>query len=291
MVNSSDYSNCRDTALEFLFFSYFKITPDEAVDFCQALNSAIEVAYSDATNQGAFNVQMQKLKEEFEKEKKSLYNCIISAKDRAKTDIYSLIKGEKNSLICDQVKFNEWHDKLCDTIVGLLTTKKEQGTKENGDITKRFTYGNAQKFINMTLKYLYVMAGSLARSNRIDDEVQWCNSVLDKARFFHIPIDDLILRAIGKNTRRMKKRSDTVKYMLEKRIIPKKHGYFEKSHLSCDYYVDGSQRWSNMNQEDYSCFKEEELFEEAKEKGKSRTVLEWENKAWIEQSILSRKKH
>lgn len=66
----------------------------------------------------------------------------------------------------DQDFFDNWHKKLCDAIIEMY--------EENG-IT--FTYGQAQKWINMTLKYLYVLEPSL-----VEPLFKYC----------HVPLDNYV---------------------------------------------------------------------------------------------------
>ena len=66
----------------------------------------------------------------------------------------------------DQKFFDDWHKKLCDAII--------EKYEMNG-IT--FTYGQAQKWINMTLKYLYVLD-----SQKIEKLFKYC----------HVPLDNYV---------------------------------------------------------------------------------------------------
>lgn len=67
----------------------------------------------------------------------------------------------------DQVSYDRWHKDICGEIVEYFSTL---------DII--FTYGHAQKWVNMTMKYLYIL-----------DEADF-SDVFD---FFHVPIDSIII--------------------------------------------------------------------------------------------------
>jgi hypothetical protein len=69
-----------------------------------------------------------------------------------------------------QVDFDNWHRQLCDKII--------QSYKL--ELTFYFSFGQAQKWINMTLKYLFALG-----EERI-------NGICINYEFFHVPIDNII---------------------------------------------------------------------------------------------------
>ena len=75
--------------------------------------------------------------------------------------------------ITSQEKFDSWHCKVCKNIKLLYN---EKGIE--------FTYGQAQKWVNMTIKYLYIL-----NDHTFDN-------VFD---FLHIPVDNYILDIANKN--------------------------------------------------------------------------------------------
>ena len=69
-----------------------------------------------------------------------------------------------------QAEFDEWHQLACDQIIGAF-----------GDIGyHRFTVGHAQKWLNMTLKYIFVLG----------DRVRGYDHVF---AFCHVPFDSFII--------------------------------------------------------------------------------------------------
>lgn len=97
----------------------------------------------------------------------------IADKETIKKNVFDLIKNEYEKIflsVIDGKSFDKWHRALCSEIKCIF------GDKYN------ITYGQAQKWINMFLKYMYL----------VDERT---NSV---SPFFHIPIDNVILDGIEK---------------------------------------------------------------------------------------------
>ena len=85
-----------------------------------------------------------------------------------KAAILNLLERDK---LC-QTDFDSWHHRTCDVLIDCY--------RSNGI---RFTYGHAQKWINMTFKYLYML------------EVVPLDSVFP---FLHVPIDNIVLERANK---------------------------------------------------------------------------------------------
>lgn len=86
-------------------------------------------------------------------------------KKTAQTIIDELSKMELSKMDFD--KYNEWHDKLCEQI-----------------IANKYTYGQAQKWVNMAMKYLIVLGDA---------------DVIAKEKLLHIPLDSIIIDIALKN--------------------------------------------------------------------------------------------
>ena len=161
---------------DFLVYSYFGIVPERIYDknsfkklsaddyntYCT--KRAIMVAYRDATNQGAYNALF---KEELADEK--LDEKSEAARKEAAEFLLDEIQG-----LNDVSDFERWHARVCREI-----EKRYGEVKHNGN--SFFTYGNAQKWVNMTMKYLWLL-GLL--DNTVDCEK------------LHIPIDSFIIDTI-----------------------------------------------------------------------------------------------
>lgn len=78
--------------------------------------------------------------------------------------------------LINQDKFDDWHREQCDKLIGLY---KNGGYAENGN--DRFTHGQAQKWINMTLKYVFVFG---------EDRLPGYQQLYG---YCHVPIDNIII--------------------------------------------------------------------------------------------------
>ena len=94
-------------------------------------------------------------------------------KDDCRTRVIELIetKIKKCNSIDTVEKYDEFHDSLCLRIIDCY---------DNQTIAE-ITYGQAQKWVNMTMKYLCVL---------YEGQCDWLNKIYS---FLHIPIDSIIL--------------------------------------------------------------------------------------------------
>ena len=94
-------------------------------------------------------------------------------KNDCRTIVVKLIETEINK--CNSIdtveKYDEFHDSLCSRIIDCY---------DNQTIAE-ITYGQAQKWVNMTMKYLCVL---------YEGQCDWLNKIYS---FLHIPIDSIIL--------------------------------------------------------------------------------------------------
>ena len=90
------------------------------------------------------------------------------------------LKSYFNAPPLNEMKFNEWHKFSCDKIISFFCDYKRRN--ELG-----FTYGCAQKLINLAFKYVYCF--DLIQSQY--------NKYAEYFRFCHITLDNAILRWIG----------------------------------------------------------------------------------------------
>ena len=141
--------------LDFLKFSYFG-----------DLNISIEVAskraYRDMCRTLRFGVLPIDTKDSIISDLKESVNVIF------KKEIPIINEGS----ITSQEKFDSWHCKVCENMKNLYY---EKGIN--------FTYGQAQKWLNMMIKYLYIL----------EVEEYTFDSVFE---YLHIPIDEYILKGV-----------------------------------------------------------------------------------------------
>lgn len=169
---SNEKSDKQNKALrDFFIFTYFKTKECKNINNdCDAYNeynndliqSIIKKAYNDATMMGAYNTLVNK-----ELSDKS-YSAYCEATKLLKKEIYS-VKVNRST----QESFDKWHKKTCGKIIECYD--------EVNSGKSIFTYGNAQKWLNMALKYLWLLG---ALPNDIKEEL------------LHAPIDSYILQKL-----------------------------------------------------------------------------------------------
>lgn len=196
-------------ALDFMMYSYFGVTfSDSEKDI---LYAAARKAYQDATMRSA--LVMKKSFQKGEEEAQATYLKLYKKYENEREAIRYLVRETAIEIILnsefgtDLDKFNIWHKNVCQKLLDKVDNRyyellenycsdlyKEE-TKENGR-QQYFTYGNAQKLVNMYVKNLYVITitASLYRNN--DKASKWFeahNWIIKNAKIFHIPIDSYIL--------------------------------------------------------------------------------------------------
>lgn len=178
MDNNIQFRN----AFNFLLFSYFGITldppktdEDKNIGKDNILSCAVKNAYKDATQQGAYNTKLT------DNEKKK-------ASQKAKQEATEYLKDSINHHILEkdvpfdgQNGFDKWHKKLCNNI------------KEIFSNSLPFTYGNAQKWVNMTLKYLYLIDSICAE---IYPNINYFHSLQNVSAYLHVPVDSYIIEKV-----------------------------------------------------------------------------------------------
>lgn len=85
-------------------------------------------------------------------------------------EIADILRERISGLLASSVSqnsYDHWHKAICDELVEYFST-----------LDIGFTYGHAQKWVNMTMKYLYIL-----------DEANFSN-IFD---FLHVPIDSIVI--------------------------------------------------------------------------------------------------
>ena len=159
--------------MDFLIYSYFKIIPkaiygdSREPDYSTyRIKKAIMKAYEDATNEGAYNTLFKKTIEA------GKLKQLKSASERARNYSAEFLFSQIQKLSALASNYEEWHKNTCEE---LCEKYSEVCLNENEPF---FTYGNAQKWVNMTMKYLWLL-GLL--NNTVDCEK------------LYIPIDSFII--------------------------------------------------------------------------------------------------
>ena len=233
-----------EISINFLLYSYFKITLESESD--TIIEKAIDKAYFDATNRAAFNAL-----------EKTNFNS-----DDLKSKGTTIIKEGINKIIEQPLNFDKIHNDMCVNLI-----KKYENVKIKNKDETAFSYGNAQKWVNMTMKYLYVIGNVSLNSEANNDFItNYAEKINEFSNKIHIPVDSYIIEAIWKG------------YNIEK---------FDKNNLpEIKTLKDGSfgtyssekvRPWSKWdNAEEYT------NFQKSLRKAVKESPIEWEGSAWIE---------
>ena len=143
----------KSQALNFLIGCYFGQSEDLLV-------AAIDRAYVDMASH---TLKFEDVKGKWE--------CRLNASEK----IYHYINNFKNT-----IDFKKWHENLIREIIGCYSENK-------------ISIGQAQKWLNMTIKYLYVFNVLMDYNTRINDSVR---KVMEKSKDFYAPVDSFVLKKI-----------------------------------------------------------------------------------------------
>ncbi len=223
-------------AIDFLFYSYFRLDLNSST--YDIVNSAIDKAYLDAVQQGAYNTLVPD----------NMKNKSAEIKDLAKNQIFDFL----SSVSIDDYRIK--HDTCCDNLVDLYS---EIRNKNNSEL-QAFTFGNAQKWVNMTTKYIYlicVVFSNITEQHPFKESVY--NKFIDLEDILEIPIDSFILEKIWNDLPQVE--------------LPLRNSHNRNGKWSNDKVIP----WSQWDRDMYVSFRNSFL------KAVHNTIA-WENTAWIE---------
>lgn len=168
-------------AIDFLLYSYFGIKNDDMEEDEFALKCA-QRAYLDLCRTIEFNVELKAhkgIEEKFAKYIKKEFCNIIS----------KLIADQiKEILLKDDQNFDSKHDEICKNLktkASSIMFKKTDGEYEKV-LAKDLTYGQVQKWLNITIKYLLLLDVWKDKFELVKDEL-------------HIPVDSFVMEAANKD--------------------------------------------------------------------------------------------
>ena len=166
-------------AARFFVYSFIGLDINNEYNEEQVINACIERAFRDMSRTMNYTYSISALNDK-SKDFKLKYEGM---KANYKLEVKNLIKGFVQKKPVNQDKFDEWHNELCKSIIELSEKYEKDNERllsnDNGDC---FSYGQAQKWVNMALKYMWIMG--------VPDCVS-CKS------FLHVPIDRYILKQLG----------------------------------------------------------------------------------------------
>ena len=219
----------KDTAIDFLLFSVIGASSEDSCD--ELIEASIRRAYQDASSRIGYELK--------------------DGKERAVTKI---VEALRDLDVHDQKSFNKWHRKTC---LSILPKEEDKG------------YGKAQKWLNMSLKYLAVTYAVLAEKSNHEYVKNYREKLESCEKFFHIPIDSYICDALIWSGV-----ADTQK----NNPLPLKKQLGRK--LFSEYanpYGDYVKSWSSWTEDDY-----ERVADYLKSgQGNTDYDFDWEIHAWI----------
>ena len=227
--------NLSNETQEFLWYSYFSTSYENAVkDVDMALYICAQRAYLDLIRTLSFNTNDENERRNF---RDSVCDIITKS---IKEKIFN----------CNKANFDNVHSNICIGIIDYCNDypkdKREKILKVKESEDKAFHYGQTQKWLNMTLKYMIIMGFWTEKFNSIIE-------------VFHVPVDSYIMEA-----------ASNLEIML-----PRKNGDYGK------YSESSSKPWSKWNKDDYIKF-QQNLRIALKNKNPSEIPIKWEAHAWIE---------
>lgn len=249
--------------VEFLLYSYFGIeNEDEMNDFEKTVKKCAHRAYLDLSRTVDYTYSSSELEKMTKKNApqndKDIANefkyCKDNVIDKIDEIIFKAIKSyeKKQSFCC-------WHNGLCNEIKNTMNDALIKNNNVHIVKNKNFTYGQAQKWLNMTLKYCWLL-----RKLRNIDEV-----------YLHVPVDSYIIEALWKedfwNTKEHWENNDCRGTILRIKKINNEYNIGK-------YSGDKHKSWSAWEENEYI------NFQTALKKYLNDHIspIEWESKAWKE---------
>ena len=194
-----------------------------------------------------------------EKEKRD----IQEKRNRWRDEVTEKIRGRINET--DKYNgFDQWHKETCKEMISFYSNKgdgqsilvlREKNKRTNKEAT--LSVGQAQKWLNMMLKYLWL----LDRLGLLEKE--FSTFVRKHREFFHIPIDSYMIRYIKRESKR-KRTND----------FPKPNGLNNEHSIGC---LSGSE-WSKINEYEKYLSYQKAIRDDLSE---SKAIpLQWELEHW-----------
>ena len=227
----------KERTRDFYFFTLFgvpyhvaeKLTEEEKIEICARR------AYGDLSRTIHYCKSSEWL-EKHEKEEENFINAKEDFKKIIQEDIVESILQLLSQNAESAEVFNKWH-------AGCCTKIKENANRRTGVIKeKSFSYGQAQKWVNMTLKYMDI-------SGFWDQDIRFTGL----RGMLHVPVDSYIMEAA--------KEADV--------SLPRKNVKGKSSEIKA---------WSKWEDTDYDNFitKLTSVIE-----GQGKSLSDWEDEAWI----------
>lgn len=223
----------KETALNFLLYSYFGVTSESEEN--ELLRAAANRAYQDAAS------HVLSVRNEGEKDELRDAGCGILLKFLQALPVEN---------------YDAAHKKLCSELVSQYSGKT---TEDRG-----FTYGIAQKWVNMTMKYIFVLSALIEK-----EEFSRKYTARLPEKEMHIPLDSYMLEYIAQKDNKKYAGSPCMK-------IPAKGKNGGETYYSSDKAL----AWSKYT--DYGIYMKVQKGVQEKMCSSWGSPLDWEGPAWIE---------
>lgn len=175
-------------AFDFLLYSYFGIKESDLkpqskkVPYICAKRAYLDLARTVKYNYSSSELEEMKSKKSSEEDKDKANNFIESKNNLIKNickNILSPIETKEGEISFKNSDFDDWHKAKCEEIKEKMNGNYETVNNSYEKVLEEsFTIGQAQKWVNMTLKYLWLL-------NALPTGV--------KPEYLHVPIDSYII--------------------------------------------------------------------------------------------------
>lgn len=274
----------KETAINFMLYSLMEVTlndvdtngnPVEAKDY---IEKAVRRAYRDASSH-VLSIEEGKEENQNPKIKENATKFIV--------DQLAEIKGNE---IIKENGYKEWHQNICKKLVEMYAEVAYKGDN------RRFSYGIAQKWVNMSVKYLAVLYTAMNAFN--DEDINKKNNFFkfyednlkNCEEYFHIPVDGYILEGVW-GSEDTENTVTNLNYEDRKAILSPVMSD-EKKKIFGKYNSTKVIAWSNWSEYEDQYMKFQNKLKTAINPNlqEEETPLDWENRTWIEVAKTRKKK-
>ncbi len=173
-------------------------------------------------------------------------------KSKFREEISEIIVDRITNLLNEKPQdYEAWHKETCNKVIKKAQEyEQDNWLQKNGNEGRGFYYGQAQKWVNMTIKYMWV-------TERWKDKLDKLMNVL------HVPVDSYIIEGVWNR--------DGWEDVLKGILV---NGKEKSGRFSSDKVVPWS-KWDETQYKDFQVALRTKL-------KKERTPFEWEEETWIE---------
>ena len=217
-------------AEQFFLYAYFGIVEEDNMNI-KALKCA-QRAYLDLNRTLTFNKEYaEKAKTKAERERISdQVHKIFS--DKISEDIRDAVLKMLNETKTKE-SFDLWHHELCKKVCDASNIKVEIDGCKYSVLEDKMSYGQAQKWINMTIKYMWLIG-------------DWKEQMDKKSDFFHVPVDSYIIESQWGES--------FIPYVNKDKLIYKSTANGHKKGDYKPYTEDLVKSWSTWGSDEYLAF-------------------------------------